>query len=105
MWNSDLKGRSEKLEREQNSRLERQRLKAEKEKAEKDRFAQKVRQHEEEASRRRAAFLAAQDIVSHLYIRALPLSGSTLPRSPSIDLPLGSIVQFDSFKAHNVQKK
>lgn len=64
MWSSDFKGRSEKLEREQKARLERQRQKAEKEKAERDRFAERVRQHEEEVSRRRAAALAAQDIVS-----------------------------------------
>lgn len=66
MWNSDFKGRSDKLQREQKERLERTRLRAEKEKAEKQRFAEKVRQHEEAVSRRRAAALAAEDIVSTL---------------------------------------
>lgn len=67
MWNSDFKGRSAKLEREQKLRLENQRLKTEKEKAERDRYQQKLAQHEEEKSRRRAAALAAEEIVGPLH--------------------------------------
>lgn len=85
MWSSDFKGRSEKLEREQKQRLERARLKSQKEQAERARFQEKIQQHEQAVGRRRAAALAAEEIVREHHLIQSSMHGVTnYPHVPAI---------------------